>query len=370
MIKILMVTGSLRVGGLEKVALSCVQYSNHQKVQFDFLVFGNEVGGYEEAAKKLGCQIFRINAPSSGYKTFYKNVCEIIKNKGPYDIVHSHTFLNSGIVLRAAYACGVPKRIAHSHSIKRKGQINIQKLIYNFAMKQLLSCYATDFCACSEAAGEYLFGAKNLTRLKIIPNIVDYDRFLYSELNREDIRKELNISDKERIVGFVGHLTPVKNPLFFVRLAEAFKPMPNIRFLMVGDGPMYDKIIKAIVEKQLCEQIIMTGIRNDVHKVMSACDLLICPSLNEGLGIVLLEAQANGLYTIAEKSAIVKEVTELNGCKLISGFEDLSLWKEAVLELIDKGHRSELAMSVRKSIFTENKLRAILSKIYGYEIVE
>lgn len=370
MIKILMVTGSLRVGGLEKVAISCVQYSNRKMVHFDFLVFGNEDGGYEEEVKTLGCQIFRVDTPSKGYKAFYNNVRDIMINNGPYDIVHSHTFLNSGIVLKAAYDCGIPKRIAHSHSIKRKGHISVLKMMYNLAMKLMLSRYSTDFCACSVAAGNYLFGVKKQSQLNIIPNIVDFDRFCFSETNRKEIRQELEILDEDKVVGFVGHLTPVKNPFFFVKIAETFKNSPNIKFLMIGDGPLKDQIIKVINEKQLQTKIVMTGIRDDVPKIMSAFDLLVCPSLNEGLGIVLLEAQANGLVSIAEKSAIVKEVSELNGCVLIDGFDNLMMWKDAILQFVNKGHSDELAVSVRESIFSINRLKSVLCKIYGYANVE
>ena len=111
----------------------------------------------------------------------------------------------------------------------------------------------------------------------------------------------------------------------------------------------------------------MTGIRNDVQRIMSALDLLICPSLNEGLGIVLLEAQANGLISIAEKTAIVKEVSNLNGCQLINGFDNLDLWKGAINQFLDKGHSMALVEVVKKSKFTPKELESVLHTIYGYE---
>ena len=362
-----MVTGSLRVGGLEKVALSCVQYADCDRVKFDFLVFDNESGGYEEKAMALGCRVLRIKGPSSGYYSFYKNVCGIIKENGPYDIVHSHTFFNSGIVLMAAKACGVQKRIAHSHSIKRKGHLGLPKRVYNMIMRKLIVRYATDFCACSEAAGSYLFGKKVSSRLIIVPNIIDFAKFMFSDSDRRTIRQELNFKLNDKIVGFVGHLTPVKNPLFIVKIAETFSFRTDVRFLIVGDGPLRGELEKRINEKNLKDKIILTGIRNDVQRIMSALDLLICPSLNEGLGIVLLEAQANGLISIAEKTAIVKEVSNLNGCQLINGFDNLDLWKGAINQFLDKGHSMALVEVVKKSKFTPKELESVLHTIYGYE---
>ena len=124
---ILQVTGSLRVGGLEAVAMNCVRYSDKERYHFDFLVYGDTIETYEQEAINLGCNVYHISSPQKGYLNFYKNVKKIMESNGPYDVVHAHTFFNSGIIMRAAYKAKVPVRIAHSHSVGREQKKNISK---------------------------------------------------------------------------------------------------------------------------------------------------------------------------------------------------------------------------------------------------
>lgn len=365
--KILMVTGSLRVGGLERVALSCAQYSDRSKYVFDFLVFGDEIGGYETEAQELGGKVIRIPKPSNGYIHFYNNVCKVINEFGPYIAVHSNTFFNSGLVLMSAAHCGIEKRIAHSHSIKRKGSTKPSKWLYNQIMRLLIKHYATDWCACSNAAGKYMFGSSFVSKGIIVPNIVDCSKFEFRNSDRIAIRKELGISNEKKVIGFVGHLTSVKNPLFFLKIAETFKSRDEYMFVAVGDGPCRNQLEDYIQKYSLQNKVFITGIRSDVPKLLSAFDLLVCTSWNEGLGIVLLEAQANGLTTIAEKNAIVEEVQQLGACKLVDGFEKSDDWATFVDCNIDNGHSEFLANRLRQSIYTEAGLSDVLNKLYTNE---
>ena len=175
----LVVTGSLRMGGLERVAINCVKYSDHSLYSFDFLVYGNKVGELEKEAKDLGCNIIRTKSISQNFLKFYREICRIMHEYGPYDIVHSHMFFNSGIILIAL-------RIAHSHSIKRKNESIFKKIVYHPLMRYSLSRYSTKICACSEMAGEYLFGKNRFLRQGIIiPNIIELEKFSLS--NERDL---------------------------------------------------------------------------------------------------------------------------------------------------------------------------------------
>lgn len=116
--RILQVVGNLDTGGLQTVAMNWARYTDRSKFDYDFLVYGNNIGVYENEAVGLKCRVIHIEKPKNHF-VLYKDIKLIIKNNGPYDIVYSHTFFGSGIVLKVAKHCGVKMCIAHSHTIER-----------------------------------------------------------------------------------------------------------------------------------------------------------------------------------------------------------------------------------------------------------
>ena len=128
MIKVLLVVGSLRIGGLETVVMNCARYMKKNGYHFDFLCWDDEPGEYEEEAKSFR-NVIRIQPPKYGYFKLYRNIKRIISDNGGYDIVHSHVYFITGLVLFAAAKSDVSVRIAHSHSVRRKDD---KKYLENF----------------------------------------------------------------------------------------------------------------------------------------------------------------------------------------------------------------------------------------------
>lgn len=310
-IRVLQVSGSLAVGGLQTVAMNCFRYIDRDKYDFDYLVYGDQIGEYEDEVKRLGGRVIHIPSPKNDYVKFYRNVKKVILDYGPYDIVHSHTFFNSGIVLMAAKYCGVKKCIAHAHSGKRKGSNRPDKAIYNAVMRQLITYYADIYCACSKKAGDYLYGQKTFSSGKgaILSNAIDIDKYVYSESDRHHIRSELQIDKDERVIGTVGHLTAAKNQTFLLEtFALLTKNTDGVKLLMVGDGELSGELHKLATDLSISDKVIWTGTRTDIPQLLSTMDVFALPSLHEGFGIALLEAQANGLPCVVGKGTIPEQV--------------------------------------------------------------
>lgn len=363
--KILIVSSSLRVGGLERVAVNCAKYSDCGKYNFDFLVFGNEIGGLEQEVQSYGWTIIRIKKPENKLWKFYKEVCRVMKENGPYDAVHSHTFFNSGIVLLAAKHSGIPCRIAHSHSIKRKGQQNVARLVYNWIMRRLLNAYSTTVCACSVQAGNYLFGEKRFqSEGIIIPNVIDPTQYAFDADSREQAREEFNIAPDTLLIGQIGHLSSVKNPCFLLKVFSVLVKNVKSKLILVGDGPLFPVLRDEIANLGLTEYVIMPGIRNDVSRLMSAMDVYVCTSTNEGFGLVLLEALANGLPCVGEKNAIVKEIVEFGHCTLVDSFNSAEPWAQVIEDVALRGRIADGYNRIKNSIYTPASLKLTMSKIY------
>lgn len=362
--KILIVSGSLKTGGLEKVAVNCMKYANRYRLQFYFLVFDTSIGEYEHMVTTLGGKIIRITCSSNPIK-YYLTIKNVIKEYGPFDIVHSHVFFNSAIVLLAAKKCGVRQRIAHSHSIQRADTSWIKKLIYK-VMRIMLNVTATQKCACSTQAGIYLFGPSFLRNGMIIPNIIDADKFVFNENERLRIRCALKILPNEIVLGQVGHLAKAKNQLFLLDLFHDLLGDIDAKLVIVGDGTMRDTLKMKILEYNMADKVILTGNRDDVPALLSAMDLYLCTSTNEGFGIVILEALANGLRCVAECNAIVDEVKSLGNMILVDGFKNKKNWKQEILKALQlQYNRMEGNALIKNSNYTKEHLIAVLQTLYS-----
>ena len=361
MVKVLQVTGSLRVGGLETVAMNCMRYADKDKFQFDFLVFGDQIGEYEEEAIRSGARIIRIPSPRKSYAQYYRNLCKAIKENGPYDIVHSHVFFNSGIVMLAAKQCGVPLRIAHAHSARRKSDCGMQKEVFRCVMRHLLIKNATRLCACSQSAGDYVFTKRAFRkRGMVLPNVIDTDAFAFSGEARARVRKELGIEARSTVLGQVGHLTAAKNQMFLLDVFAAYqKEHPDSVLLLVGDGELRGQLEQKIETLGLQRNVRLTGTRLDIGDLLSAIDVYVCTSTNEGFGITLLEAAANGLRVVVEERVLVEELKQMTLYQTVFGFE-ISEWVRCISAMVNKGRSS----SIENSCYSIKRMPQYIVALY------
>lgn len=360
--KVLIIVGSLKMGGLERVAVNCVKYATKQS--FDFLVFDTINGDLEDEARLFG-KIFKKQLSSNPLSQFFY-VYNFIRKHGPYDVVHSHLFFNSGLYMLAAFCCGVKIRIAHSHSIQRKETSLRKKCVYPL-LRLLLQTFTTIPCACSCKAGMYLFG-NFLFKKKgiIVPNIVDIDKFTFCEEERNRIRVELGINPNDVVIGQIGRLSSVKNQKMLLEIfSEYYSARHNFKLLLVGDGDLREDLESLAINLKIQNKLIMTGTRRDSHAILSAMDVFVCTSTNEGLGIVLLEAQANGLPCVVGKDSIVEEIKQLKNCELVVDYNNMKEWNEACDKAIRRGRNSDTVIQLRNSIFTEKKLKEVSDLLYA-----
>lgn len=366
-IKVLQVTGSLRVGGVETVAMNLLRYIDKNKYDFDYLVYGNDVGEYENEAIELGARILRVPLPKEGYKAFYNSVCATLEKNGPYDIVHSHVLFNSGIIMKAAAKSNVPRRISHAHDNLTYLKLPLNKKIYNAVMKRWLIRYSTDFLACANAAGDYVFGNKEfISRGKVLYNGIDVEKFIFSNKDREKIKKEFNIENKV-VIGNIGRLAKQKNHKF---LLEVFKKVNNklndATLLIIGDGELRGELEDKIKELNLEEHVIMTGTRSDIPSLLSAMDLFILPSIHEGLGIVLIEAQANGLPCIVPKGIVPEESKILRSFRFLDEDSNIEEWANAIIKGLQETNRNDNAVNeVNEVGYNVKNIGEEIDSIYG-----
>ena len=306
--RVLHVVGGMNQGGTENFLMNVYRNIDRGKVQFDFLV--NREGVFDKEIKALGGKIYYIPALQKvGQIKYTKNLDKFFQKHKEYKIVHSHINQVSGLILERANKAGTPVRIAHIHNNKHAKNYLIR--LYKTYLGAKVNNNANYKFACSKYAGEFLFG-KN-SKFEIINNAIDTKKFVYDEDIRKKVRKELNIKN-EFILGNVARFCYQKNNIFLLKIFKEFlKLNENSKLLLIGKGKDKKKVLKYIERHNLKENIIMLENRKDVNQLMQAMDFFVLPSRCEGLGIVLIEAQAVGLECITSERVVAKEakVTDL-----------------------------------------------------------
>ena len=340
-------------GGVESVIMNYYRHLDHSKVQFDFICDEDSTRIPYDEIKKLGGRVFLIPKYQNLPK-YLKALGKLLK-ENQYRIVHSNINTLSVFPLYAAKKAGVPVRISHSHSTSNPKEWK-RNLIKNI-LRPFSKRYATDFFACSEVAGRYLFGNKafNQGEVKIIHNAIDVDKFKFDEVARKKLRQEFGIKDSTVVIGHVGRFVQQKNHTFLVDVFKEYhEKNPDSKLLLVGSGPLEDEIKKKVEKLGLKDSVLFLGQRDDINKLYSVMDVFYLPSLYEGLPVVGVEAQAAGLPTIfsngisseaiisknakivavQEVEAYIKkidEVTQNNKQRMSAAIsENMSIKKEAI----------------------------------------
>lgn len=337
-IKVLYFVDRMLRGGIQSLVIDWVSRFDKSKIHVDFLLLddGKEYE-LEQTLKDLGCTVYKlrgiwVKTPIDFIK--YKHaVKDFFKEHHDYKVVHMHSSSKNYMILKYAKKYGIPIRIAHSHNIDFQTKNPLKKLIGNLFKKPLIK-YATDYFACSKIAGEWLFGKDIVEsdKFKVIHNAIDYDKFKYNDSIRRDMRKKLNLDDCNVVIGHVGRFVAQKNHDFLIDIFyECYKQNNNYRLLLVGTGEL-EKNIKNKVEKLgLKDKVIFVGFQLLPNNYMEAMDLFVFPSLFEGLGLALIEAQACGLPCFCTANTIPKDVKILNNLQFISLNDSALEWSKKII---------------------------------------
>lgn len=323
-LRVLYVNGGLmHRGGIESYMMNYYRNIDRNKVQFDFIVHGYEKGEYDDEITAMGGRIFHVPTKSKHPLKYKKELRKIFKNND-YKIIHSHLDAMSAWVLKEAKECGIPIRIAHSHNTQHLTTNKIKFAINEYARVNI-NKYANYRCACSTDAARWLFGTDDVIYIK---NAIDLNKYAFDENERTAVRAELGIGN-EFVIGHVGRFDYQKNHEFLLNVfSRIVKNSKDSKLILVGDGVLRNDIEKHISELGLNENVIMLGIRDDVSRIFNAFDLFLLPSRFEGLGIVLIEAQANGLKCIA--SEVVPSEANAGNNVMYLPFDDKK-WCEEIL---------------------------------------
>lgn len=358
-IRILHVVTSMNLGGIEVLLMTLYRNIDRNKIQFDFLVHRKEKGFFDDEIIALGGKIHRVQ-PLKPIKvhSYYRELSIFFKENKEYKIVHSHLNANSTLVLWIAKKCGIRHRIAHSHIDKTGGSNVFLKSI----LKRGINKVSTKRFACSKQAGFWLF--RNAT-FDVFKNSIDSSSFKFNEVTRKKIRRKLRISDKTILIGNIARFNEQKNHLFIINVFHSYlKINQNASLILIGNGNLMGDVESKAKTLGIFEQIIFTGAIQNANEYLNAMDLFLFPSLYEGLGIVAVEAQCNGMPVLMTDSLPDEvEITDL--VKRLSLNKSANEWARVIeKQIAQKKNRDGYQKQIIDSGYDINKNAKILTEFY------
>lgn len=357
-IRVAQIMGKWVGGGVESTIMNYYKHMDRKEVQFDFFFDSDSLDVPKQEIESLGGRVIFIPPYQKLFK-YQKELKRIFKINN-YKIVHSNINTLSVFPLRTAKHAGIPIRIAHSHSTTNKK--DWKKNILKQVLRPLSKVYANQYFACSEEAGKWLFGDK--TQITIINNAIEIQKFQYDKKIREIKRKELNISGNTLVIGNIGRFVKQKNHEFLLDIfKEVYKKNNNSVLVLAGKGPLLDSIKEKVTKMNLEKAVVFLGQRNDVEELYQAFDVFVFPTLYEGLGMVLIEAQCSGLPCISSNK--VPKIVSINpNFKFMNLDESSETWAEEVLKISKDQKRITDITKIENSNFEIKKEAKKLEKIY------
>ena len=322
------------IGGLEKIVVDFYNHIDTNEFELEFLLQGSEDVEFSNHFKNL-CRnpliVHRIPKLRPHMKQALKEWDLFFKeNAHHYDILWSN---QNGLThlefLKLAKKYGIEKRIVHGHCATAD---KFYRFIHPIN-RLFVGKYATDFWACGIEALNHFYHGKERKKALVIHNAIEVEKFLYDEEKKVQLRKEYDIPEDCFVVGQVSRLyEKQKNQSFCVKVfSEIVKKEPNSRLVFIGRGDT--TFLQNLAEQYgVADKVIFTGLKTNVGEMLHLLDVFFFPSNFEGLPIVLIEAQANGLPVVTASHLPDAKILE-NFDNCLSLNDSLEAWADKILSV-------------------------------------
>lgn len=367
-IKVLEFVGAMNCGGTETMLMNIFRKIDKEKYDITFMENQEQESWYDNEILSLGGKIVRIKQMQKGKIKQYVDYLTKLFREEHYDVVHSHTFLHSGLVMKAAKNAGVRVRISHAHSAMDHFEKSMKYKIKKIYLQNLILKNANYLFACSTEAGECLFGKEFQKRGKVVKNSIRVDE-IEQVADSAKIKEEYNVQEDELILGHVGRFVEIKNHKFLLEIAKELKEK-NIKYKMflIGNGELFDAIHEQCHELGLEGNIIFTGVKNNVYEYMNMFDMFLLPSIYEGLPLTAVEAQGLGVMTFISEKVSREADLGIDLVKFLSIDKGSNIWVEEIVKQMENRTnklKERRVKALNDNGYSVNSTLEILTNIYN-----
>lgn len=362
--KVLIFAPTAPSSGITQYVLNTLLLLEDEDIEFDILSFKNY--RLKNWTVEHNTNYFEFDISMYKHPILYRRFLKNVFGRG-YDTVHFNMSSVSTLnIFKIAKKCGINNIIMHSHSTLTDLSSKLRKIVFTVLHKIIRTAgvkYYDKMCACSKQAAIWMYGKKSAEKAIIINNGVDIEKFRYNAVAGQRLREELGIEEKY-VIGHIGRFSYQKNQCFLIEVFEKLLEIrDDCRLVFVGDGSMKEMVQAFARQKGVGSKITFLDFCDDISSYYSAMDMVVLPSIFEGFGIVLIEAQANGLRCIA--SDRVPPQTNAGGrvefLPLEKGFE---FWAEKISETLDNSQRKDVLEGLCDSGFSLSAQKNIIFDLY------
>lgn len=365
-IKILHMTPPIINNGVYRYIFNHMEYIDRERYQFAFLTRNAKALSATEEYQKYHFSIRSFcNTERNNEEEMRKEISAIL-SRG-YDAIHLHTsFWRGFLIEQIAMEMKIPKVIVHSHSTwvdvgndKKREEI---LRIHNVFKQEFDFRYATDVCACSRLAGDWLYGNRiPREKIQILPNAIDVEKYRFRPEARDELRKKLGLEERI-VIGNVGRYCYQKNQSFLVKAFDMAREYNKKLFLLlIGGGELRDELKGQIAGLGLKNDVCFMNWQDNVSDYFQVMDVFCLPSLFEGLAITSIEAQAAGLTcflsdTISPEAAVTDLVSFLP--------LDEQVWADRMARSVAAGDREQKNKEIEVAGYDIRTAVRKLEKLY------
>lgn len=230
-----------------------------------------------------------------------------------FDIVHTHTAKAGALGRLAAYFAKTKVIIHTPHGHNFYGYFNFLFSKIIIMLEKFFASFTDELIALTELEKKDLirFKVASPEKIRLIYQGLELEDYAKINIDRNKFRQSFNISLGQSVVGMIGRLEPVKGPQYFVQAVKFYAgQLNNAKFIIAGEGSLRKRLEKQVKNAGLEDRFIFIGWREDIREIISILDILVLPSLNEAVGMVLLEAASLGIPVIATNVGGIPEIVK------------------------------------------------------------
>jgi glycosyltransferase involved in cell wall biosynthesis len=338
--KVLHLLTALGPGGAEVWLLNLIEPLRALGVEVGFVLKAPEFGGYESHALRRGCPTYHVRLGWPPWR--YADRVRRIAVRDGYQLVHTHEFVHSAAGVIAAQWARLPSVATFHHWIfeaqtrlTRPFPIRQARRVYGELSVKYTVEHATRITTLSRAVmrkvDSSLVGSSRFSLLQLGVDVPDRP----TDSGRARLRAEFGWDANVRVVVHVGRLIEQKNHLGLLEIfRRVHREEPSSRLLLCGDGPMREAILARITELPCRAAVVYAGLRHDVARLLSASDVLLFPSRDEGFGLVALEANAAALPVVGARIDGLDEAVIDGETAVLLPVDDLDGLAQATLRFL------------------------------------
>lgn len=373
-IRILQFPGSLSIGGVGSMLMNIYRNIDKERYHFDFCVVREitHEGLFDREIEGNGSKIISLpGIRKIGVIKYIKQIKCILKENGPYDVVHVHSIFNGVFILIAAKLAGVKKRIYHVHSTCDLSLNTIPfSRIYKFITRYCINLLATNHIACGKEAAKYVYGEKyvNTNKALVINNALDLNVFHAYSIDRIiELRVMYRILEGTLVIGNAARFVRGKNQKLLIDIVFEISKYRSVVLLFAGDGETRKECEQHAMSLGIEDNVKFLGNVLDMTMFYNALDIFILPSLFEGLPVSCIEAQACGIPCLQADTITIESDMGLGLLFLFNLNNEI----KSVVDICEQIENSRVLDNILLSSALKNKGYAIdetvnvISKIYN-----